>query len=87
MNQDGSITVKLYFDNYYLLWSGVLNSSTPTKTITSDVSYGGVTIKSGATIQMISSGSNAKLAVINCTINDYGMDMHFDGVTLGTWYI
>jgi len=86
-NPDGSITVKLYYNYHYLLWSGVLTTSNPTKTLTSDISYGTVTFKSGATIQLMSSGSNTKMAIINCTINDSGMDMHFNGVILGTWYI
>ena len=86
-NPDGSITVKIYYNGYYLLWSGVLTASIPTQTLTADVSYGQVTIKSGATIQIMSSGSNIEQAIINCTINDSGMVMHFNGVLLGTWYI
>ena len=85
-NADNSITTKIYYDNYYLMWTGNVSQGSTNQVTVQDYSYGSIILRTGAKIELVQIQPGIYDVILTCTIYDSGMDYHFNGVELGTWY-
>ena len=85
-NDDNSITVKIYYNNHFTMWTGSVSQSSNSQITVQDYSYGSIILRNGAKIELVQIQPGMYDVILTCTIYDNRVDYRFSGVVLGTWY-